>query len=63
VPGRAARDRLALSVDRLAQVYLGAVSARALISSGFAQGSPRAAELLDRAFAGPPCFLSPLNGF
>ena len=63
VPGRAARDRLALSVDRLAQVYLGAVSARALISSGFAKGSPRAAELLDRAFAGPPCFLSPLNGF
>ena len=35
----------------------------ALLASGFATGSPRAAELIDRAFAGPPCFLSPLNGF
>ena len=61
--GRAARDRLAMPVDRLAQVYLGAVPARVLLASGLARGSDRAAELLDRAFAGPPCFLSPLNGF
>jgi predicted acetyltransferase len=62
-PGRAARDRLLLPVDRLAQVYLGAASARWLLAQGLAEGSPRAAELLDAAFAGPPCFLSPLNGF
>lgn len=61
--GRAARDRLRLSVERLAQVYLGAVSARLLLEQGIATGSPRAAALLDRAFVGPPCFLSPLNGF
>ncbi|MEO6461928.1 MAG: GNAT family N-acetyltransferase [Candidatus Eisenbacteria bacterium] len=63
VPGRVARDRLRLPVDRLAQVYLGAVTARVLLAHGLAAGSPRAAETLDRAFAGPPCFLSPLNGF
>jgi len=62
-PGRAARDRIAMPVDRLAQVYLGGASARALLEQGFATGSPRAAALLDRAFAGPPCFLMPLNGF
>jgi len=61
--GRTVRDRLQLSVDRLAQVYLGGASARLLLDQGFATGSPRAAALLDRAFAGPPCFLSPLNGF
>ncbi len=61
--GRSARDRIALPVDRLAQVYLGGVSARVLLEQGFATGSPRAAALLDRAFAGPQCFLSPLNGF
>jgi hypothetical protein len=32
-------------------------------ASGVAEGSPRGADLLDRAFAGPPCCLSPLNGF
>ena len=63
VAGRAARDRIAMPVDRLAQVYLGGVSARVLLEQGFATGSPRAAALLDRAFAGPPCFLMPLNGF
>jgi predicted N-acetyltransferase YhbS len=62
-PGRAARDRIAMPVDRLAQVYLGGASARALLEQGFATGSPRAAALLDRAFTGPPCYLSPLNGF
>jgi len=63
VAGRAARDRIAMPVDRLAQVYLGGASARVLLEQGFATGSPRAAVLLDRAFAGPPCYLSPLNGF
>ena len=62
-PGRAARDRLRMPVDRLAQVYLQGASARWLVANGFAEGSPRAAALLDTAFAGPPCFLSPLNGF
>lgn len=61
--GRAARDRIAMPVDRLAQVYLGAVSARVLLARGLATGSERAALLIDRAFAGPPCWLSPLNGF
>jgi predicted acetyltransferase len=63
VPGKSARDRLRLPVDRLAQVYLGGASARVLLAQGLATGSPRAAATLDRAFAGPPCFLSPLNGF
>jgi predicted acetyltransferase len=49
VAGRAARDRLAMPVDRLAQVYLGGASARVLLAQGFAAGSPRAAALLDRA--------------
>jgi predicted acetyltransferase len=63
VPGRAAADRLRLPVDRLAQVYLGAASARDLLEQGLAGGSARAAAALDAAFAGPPCFLSPLNAF
>jgi predicted acetyltransferase len=63
VPGRAAGERLSLPVDRLAQVYLGGASARVLLEQGLARGSARAAATLDQAFAGPPCFLSPLNGF
>jgi predicted acetyltransferase len=62
-PGRAARDRLALPVASLAQVYMGGASARVLRAQGLATGSPRAAELLDRAFEGPPAFLGILNGF
>lgn len=62
-PGRAARERLRLPVDRLAQVFLGATRAGLLLEQGFASGSPQAAARLDEAFAGPPCFLSPPNGF
>jgi hypothetical protein len=62
-PGRQARDRLALPVASLAQIYLGGASARLLLAQGLATGSPRAAEKLDRAFEGPPVFLGVLNGF
>ena len=63
LPGRSARDRLALPVASLAGVYMAGSSARTLLAQGFATGSRRAAELLDEAFAGPPTFLYPLNGF
>jgi predicted acetyltransferase len=61
--GRDARDRLALPVSSLAQIYLGAASARTLLAHGFAAGSERAAARLDEAFAGPPPFLGALNAF
>ena len=63
VKGRAARDRLALSIERLSQVVLGAVRATALLDLGHAAGSRRAAALLDAAFAGPALFLGPANLF
>jgi len=62
-PGRTARDRIAMPIASLAQVYLGGASARVLLEQGLADGSPRAALLLDRAFEGPPAFLGLLNGF
>ncbi|MEP7028860.1 MAG: sterol carrier protein domain-containing protein, partial [Candidatus Eisenbacteria bacterium] len=62
-PGRSARDRLAMPVASLAQVYLGGASARLLLAQGLATGSARAAEKLDRAFEGPPAFLGIMNGF
>ena len=62
-PGKSARDRLAMPVAALAQVYLGGASARVLLRQGLIAGSPRAAETLDRAFEGPPTFLGILNGF
>jgi predicted acetyltransferase len=62
-PGTRHRDRLKLSIDRLAQIYFAAASATRLLEYGHASGAPRAAELLDRAFAGPPLFLSRLNFF
>lgn len=61
--GRGARDRLALGVDRLAQVYFAAATATQLLAQGAATGSPRAAALLDRAFAGPRTYLGPANFF
>ena len=61
--GRAARDRLSLTADRLAPIVLGAFSARAFLAQGMIGGSPRAAALLDAAFAGPKLFLGHLNGF
>ncbi len=61
--GRSARERLALSVDRLAQIYFGSSSARVLLEQGLITGSPRAADLLDRAFTGPPLFLRLTNYF
>ena len=63
VAGARHRDRLALPLDRLAQVYFAAASATSLVEHGHATGAPRAAELLDQAFAGPPLFLSRLNLF
>jgi predicted acetyltransferase len=62
-PGRTARDRIALPVASLAQIYMGGASARVLLAQGLATGSPRAAEKLDRAFEGPPAFLGVMNGF
>ncbi|MGH7724301.1 MAG: GNAT family N-acetyltransferase [Candidatus Eiseniibacteriota bacterium] len=61
--GRSARDRLALSVATLAQIYGGGTSARVQLGQGMIAGSARAARLLDRAFEGPPVHLLPLNGF
>jgi hypothetical protein len=63
LPGRTARDRITLPVASLAQVYMAGASARVLLAQGLASGSSRAAELLDRAFEGPPAFLGILNGF
>ena len=61
--GSDARRRLALSPERLAQVYFGTVSASDLHAWGFATGDPAAARILDEAFAGPPLFLGRLNYF
>lgn len=63
--GRGARatDRIALSIDRLSQIYFGAASAHTLMRLGVARGSDRAARLLDELFAGPPPFVGTLNGF
>jgi len=62
-PGSRHRDRLALSVDRLAQVYFGAARASLLLEQGHAAGHPDAAARLDDAFAGPPLYLSRMNFF
>jgi predicted acetyltransferase len=61
--GRSARDRLVLSVDRLAQVYFGGASAETLREQGLIGGSVRAAALLDQALAGPAPFLLRPNFF
>jgi hypothetical protein len=63
VPGRGARDRLALSIGRLSQVYFAAAPATQLLTQGLAQGAPAAARLLDAAFAGPPLHLGAANYF
>jgi predicted acetyltransferase len=62
-PGRACRDRLALSIDRFSQIYFAGASARVLHAQGLVTGSPRAAALLDTALAGPPAFLMRGNFF
>jgi predicted acetyltransferase len=62
-PGRTARDRLTLDVAQLAQVYASGAKATTLHRQGLVSGSVRAAEALDEAFAGPPTYLLPMNGF
>jgi predicted acetyltransferase len=62
-PGDKARARLALSIQRLSQVFLAAVPAVQLLEQGLIAGSRQAAQLLDAAFAGPPLFLSEANYF
>jgi predicted acetyltransferase len=62
-PGRSARDRLRIDVARLAQVYGSGAKATTLHRQGLVTGSVRAAEALDEAFAGPPTYLLPMNGF
>jgi hypothetical protein len=60
--GRAARERLWLSVDRLAQIYFGGASAETLRAQGSISGSARAAALIDEALAGPaPLLLRPTS--
>jgi predicted acetyltransferase len=61
--GTRATERLALRIDRLAQVYTAAVPARVLLAQGAIEGSAKAAAVLDEAFAGEAPFLLPLNGF
>jgi predicted acetyltransferase len=61
--GRRARYRLALSIDRLSQVYFGGASATLLIEQGHASGAFEAAALLDEACAGPPLHLLRMNLF
>ncbi len=61
--GRKSRVRLSLSIQRLSQIVLGTTRAATLLSQGFVAGHPRAADLLDRAFAGPTLHLGPLNSF
>jgi len=61
--GSGARRRLALSPERLAQVYFGTAAASDLHAQGFVAGDPAAARILDEAFAGPPLFLGRLNYF
>ncbi|MFN7974804.1 MAG: GNAT family N-acetyltransferase [Acidobacteriota bacterium] len=61
--GRRAKERLAMSIDLLAAIFMGGVSARLLHRLGLVEGSARAAASLDTAFAGPTPFLWPLNGF
>jgi predicted acetyltransferase len=62
-PGSDARRRLALTPERLAQVYFGTAAASDLHARGFAGGDLAAARILDEAFAGPPPFLGRLNYF
>jgi predicted acetyltransferase len=62
-PGTRARDRLALPLAHLSQVFFAAARAEVLLGHGHIAGSPRAAALLDAACAGPPLFLSRLNFF
>ena len=61
--GRRARERIALGIDRLSQVYFGGASAELLIEQGHAAGSFTAAALLDEACAGPPLHLLRMNLF
>ncbi len=63
VPGKRARRRVSLRIDRLAQIYAGTLSARRLLDTGFIEGSKTAAALLDDAFAGPALYLGPGNAF
>jgi predicted acetyltransferase len=60
---RAAKIRVRLGIGALSQIYAGAVRARALLEVGAIEGDPRAADLLDHAFAGPATFLGDLNGY
>ncbi len=62
-PGSAARARLAISIQRLSQVYFAAATATQLLSQGLLVGSSAAASLLDAAFAGPPLHLGVANYF
>jgi predicted N-acetyltransferase YhbS len=57
------RSRLALAADQLAQILLGAASARALLERGQIAGDRRAAELLDEASPTGPLHLGRLNFF
>ncbi len=61
--GRRARERIALGIDRLSQVYFAGASAELLIEQGHAAGSFQAAALLDEACAGPPLHLLRMNLF
>ena len=62
-PGRTARDRLTLDVSQLAQIYGSGAKATTLHRQGLVTGSVRSAEALDDAFAGPPTYMLPMNGF
>jgi predicted acetyltransferase len=63
IGGREARERLALGVDRLAQIYFGGATATSLRDAGIIAGSERAAAVLDDVLGGSPCFLSRPNFF
>lgn len=56
-------ERLALTVDRLSQVLLGAARARALLAMGFAEGPAPAARALDAMFAPTEVHLGQRNHF
>ncbi len=59
----AKRPTLRVDIGALSQIYVGAVRAVDLWSSGCVEGDRAAAEQLDQWFAGPRPFLCALNGF
>jgi len=63
VPGETARARLAISIQRLSQVYFAAAPATQLMAQGLVHGAASAAALLDAAFAGAPLHLGAANYF